>query len=598
MKAFWDLYDWFERTCWGSLTRKLSSFLLLFILDVAYLGIYIYQTKVVGGLVAKGGVSAEVSAAIQAAFDHGLWLMLALTVVALLWNIGQILYLRFLIVRPVRAITKIFDEIGRGEGDFSKDLPVLSHDELRELANSYNRFADKMRQIIHEVRKSSVNIAREAVVVRKSVSETANRATRQGEITETVFTASNEATQAIQEVSGATDVISHSTESNLSTARGSLNEMLDIVTKVQSVSDKLGRFNDTVGNLSLRSDSIRQIAGLIKDIADQTNLLALNAAIEAARAGEAGRGFAVVADEVRKLAERVNVATTEINDNIGGMISLVRETQAENEVINSDISTTREVVERSSSQFRQMVEDFEHTSEQLVQIASAMEELTATNAQVHDNVATIHTLSSEVAANMAGSEQSTVGLSQATESVQELVSRFKIGRGAFDYNVDKTREFRDAIQVKLSELAKRGVNIWDQNFQPIPNTNPQKYNVTYLPDFERELQPMLEASLAQMKGGMYSIIIDNKAYIGIHNLKYSKPLSGDYQADLVGNRTRRIWTDPTGQRAAKNTLPMLLQTYARDTGEILSEINMPITVDGRPWGNVRIGLDSMVLLEV
>ena len=598
MNAFWEFYDWFERTCWGSLTRKLSSFLLLFMIDIGYLGIYATQKGNIHDAIAKAGGKPEILAAVDDVFDHGLMLMIGLTVFALCWNIGQILYLRFLIVRPVKAITQIFDEIARGEGDFSRDLPIYSHDELEELAESYNRFADKMRQIIHEVRKMSVSIAREAVMVRKNVGETATKAAEQGRITEAVFTASNEATQAIQEVSGATDLISESTDSNLETARNSLGEMLDIVTKVQSVSDKLQRFNDTVGNLSTRSDSIRQIAALIKEIADQTNLLALNAAIEAARAGEAGRGFAVVADEVRKLAERVNTATTEITDNISGMISLVRETQAENEVINTDIGATRSVVERSSGLFRQMVSDFERTSEQLAQIASAMEELTATNAQVHDNVSHIHTLSGEVAGNMSGSEKSTVGLSNATESVQELVSRFKIGRGAFDYNVEVGREFRDAIQQKLSELAKRGVNVWDQSYQPIPNTNPQKYSVSYLGDFEREVQPMFEAALGKLKGGMYAIVIDSKAYIGIHNLKFSKPLTGDYQTDLVGNRTRRIWTDPTGQRAARNTEPMLLQTYARDTGEILSEINLPIVVDGRPWGNVRIGLDSTVLLEL
>ena len=96
---------------------------------------------------------------------------------------------------------------------------------------------------------------------------------------------------------------------------------------------------------------------MIREIADQTNLLALNAAIEAARAGEMGRGFAVVADEVRKLAEGVNRATQEITQNITGMISLVHETQSETEVINVDIRQTREVVERSSDQFRQMVGD-------------------------------------------------------------------------------------------------------------------------------------------------------------------------------------------------------------------------------------------------
>jgi methyl-accepting chemotaxis protein len=523
--------------------------------------------------------------------------MIGLTLAALAWNVLQILYIRFLILRPVRMIATIFDEIGRGEGDFSRNLPTLTHDELRTLAEAYNRFADKMREIISEVRKMSVNIAREAVTVKKSVSATADRATRQGAIANAVFGASNEATQAIQEVSGSAERITHSTDANLATARNSLEEMHDIVSKVQLVSDKLNQFNDTVVHLAERSDSIRKIAGLIKDIADQTNLLALNAAIEAARAGEMGRGFAVIANKMHKLAERVNVATQEITDNIGGMISLVRDTQSENEVINTDIRRTREAVERSSGEFQRMVGDFEHTGDQLTQIATAMEQLTATNAQVHDAIVQVHELSREVSGSMTSSEQSTQTLSQATESVQELVSRFKIGRGAFDFNVDQVRHFRDAVQKRLGELSARGVDIWDQNYRPIARTNPQKYDVGYCAVFEQEMQPLLETALTDLRGGVYALIVDTRAYGAIHNQKYSRPLTGNYQNDLVGNRTRRIWDDVTGQRGALNTQPMLVQTYARDTGEILSEINMPIMVGGRHWGAVRAGCDSAVLLE-
>ena len=597
MELLRRLYDWNERTFWNSLTKKLMSFLVLFFIDIVYLAIYIHQKSMVAEEMTRAGAAPEVLQRVSANMDSGLNLMIGLTLAALAWNILQILYIRFLILRPVRMIATIFDEIGRGEGDFSRNLPTVTHDELRTLAEAYNRFADKMREIISEVRKMSVNIAREAVMVKKSVSSTADRATRQGAIASNVFGASSEATQAIHEVSSSAERITHSTDANLATARNSLEEMHDIVSKVQLVSDKLNQFNDTVGHLAERSDSIRKIAGLIKDIADQTNLLALNAAIEAARAGEMGRGFAVVADEVRKLAERVNVATQEITENIGGMISLVRDTQSENEVINTDIRRTREAVERSSGEFQRMVGDFEHTGDQLNQIAAAMEELTATNAQVHEAVIQVHELSREVSGSMKSSEQSTQTLSQATESVQELVSRFKIGRGAFDFNVDQARRFRDTVQKRLGELAARGVDIWDQNYRPMPRTNPQKYEVGYCAVFEQEVQPILESALADLRGGVYTLIVDTRAYGAIHNLKYSRSLTGNYQNDLVGNRTRRIWDDVTGQRGALNTQPMLVQTYARDTGEILSEINMPIMVGGRHWGAVRVGCESSVLLE-
>ena len=572
MELFRRLYDWNERTFWNSLTKKLMSFLLLFVIDLGYLGVYVHQKRLVSEEIARAGTSSEVLQHILDSMDQGLIVMVTLTMVALCWNLLQIMYIRYLILRPIRMISTIFDEIGRGEGDFSRNLPTITHDELRTLAEAYNRFADKMREIISEVRKMSVNIAREAVVVKKTVSATAGRASRQGEIANSVFGASTEAVQAIQEVSSSTELISHSTDANLATARNSLEEMHEIVSKVQVVSTKLSQFNDTVGHLAQRSDSIKQIAGLIREIADQTNLLALNAAIEAARAGEMGRGFAVVADEVRKLAERVNVATQEITVNIGGMIDLVRETQRENDLINADIRTTREVVERSSGEFQRMVGDFERTGDQLNQIATAMEELTATNAQVHDSVRQVHDLSDEVAGSMKESEQTTQLLSQA-------------------------RRFRDAIQDKLGALAKSGVDVWDRNYRALPGTNPQKYEVGYCRVFEQQVQPLFENALSELKGGVYALIVDSNAYGAIHNLKFSQALTGNYQADLVGNRTRRIWDDATGMRGAKNAQPLLVQTYARDTGEILSEINMPIMLEGRHWGSVRVGCESSVLLE-
>lgn len=597
MSVFRELYDWNERTFWNSLTKKLMSFLLLFVIDVAYLGIYFHHKNVVAEALKNAAASPDLIQRVEASFDAGLTLMIGLTVVALTWNIMQILYIRYLIVRPIRTISGIFDEIAKGEGDFSRNLPTLTHDELRTLAESYNRFADKMRQIIDGVRKMTVNIAREAVVMKKSVGETAHLSGRQSEITTAVFAASNEAILAIQGVSASTEVISDSTEKNLETARQSLGEMGAVVDKVRLVSEKLNRFNDTVDNLAQRSDGIRQIASLIKDIAGQTNLLALNAAIEAARAGEMGRGFAVVADEVRKLAERVNVATQDISQNITGMIDLVHETQNENELINQDICQTREVVERSSEQFQLMVSDFERTGDQLNQIASAMEELTATNGQVHESVSQIHGLSAEMSEKMFNSEKSSESLAITTEGVQEMVSRFKIGRGTFDHNVDIVRGFRDAIQNALEEMKRRGVNVFDQNYQPIPGTNPQKYSVSYESAYITACQQLLDNALQNITGGSYAVAVDTNGYLTAHNSRFSKPMTGNYQSDLVGNRTRRKFEAPTELRAAKNTQSMLLQTYIRDTGELLCDIAMPIMVGNQHWGNVRVGCDSKAFLD-
>ena len=597
MGAFWQAYEWVEKTLWNSLTKKLMSFLVLFLVDIAYLCIYFSVGSELRGLLAKGGVAPETLQSVQTTLDHGLMLMIVLSVIALTCNVLQIAYMRYLIVRPIKVITEIFNEIGRGEGDFSRNLPTITHDELRSLADAYNRFADKMRQIISEVRAMSVSIAREAVVVQKRVLDTSGSAARQCSMTDTVFSASGQATLAIQEVSQSAGLIAESTSANLDKAQVSLGELLDIVRKVQSVSDKLATFNGTVQQLSERSDSIRTIASLIKEIADQTNLLALNAAIEAARAGEAGRGFAVVADEVRGLADRVNQATQEISLNVDGMIKLVKDTQRENQGINADMGTTRSVVERSSAQFRDMVETFERTTGQLMQITSSMNQLGITNSQVHDSVTQIHDLSGDVSRHMDESSKSTISLSKATESVQELVSRFKIGRGTFDNNVDAARRFRDELQAKLEDMDRRGVNVFDRNYQPISGTDPQKYRVSYDETYIRECQQLMDAALAEIRGGIYAVGVDTNGYLTAHNARFSRPLTGNYQADLVGNRTRRKFEAATELRAARNVAPMLLQTYIRDTGELLCDIALPIHVKGQLWGNVRVGCDSAVLLD-
>src|SRR5690606_35502404 len=133
-----------------------------------------------------------------------------------------------------------------------------------ELAESYNRFAAQLRQVISEIRKMTIPIAREALQVKTRIAETGQSARDQVRMTETVFTASTEATSAISEVSRSTQIISDSTSDNLESSRVSLSEMQDISRKINQVGDKVETFNQTVEDLSLRSASISQTAELIR----------------------------------------------------------------------------------------------------------------------------------------------------------------------------------------------------------------------------------------------------------------------------------------------------------------------------------------------
>lgn len=588
-------YDWIERTFWNSLSKKLASFLFLAVFTwLAYVAHWSMQREIVGLL---QGASPALRESVLARLDGGGDLLIILAFLSLTVAIGQIIYLRYLIVRPVKVVTQLFRETARGEGDFSRELPQMSHDELQELAISFNDFSAKMRQIIGGVRQTSVDIATSAVFVKGKVEETVIGAQNQSRHAEDVFMASEQAQSAMGEVTRGSAAIALSTGRNLSVAMESLDELRGICLKIDAVTHTVGGFKQTVDDLSSRSESIRQIAELIREVAEQTNLLALNAAIEAARAGEAGRGFSVVADEVRKLAERVNTATSEIGGNIDAMLGLVVNTRQENEVINRDVSDTRVAVEQAAKHFEGMVTDFQSTNEQLQGIQGSMLTLAEINELVHQRAGSVRQLSHEVATDMTQCAERTGKLAGATERIQEQVSRFKIGCGAFDHAVSRTRRFRDELASALERLQSQGCNIFDQSYRPIPGTTPQKYAVSWGEAYDRNCQKLLDDCLADIPGAAFAVGMTQDSYLSAHNTKFSKPLTGNPEVDLVGNRTRRKFELVSEKRAAANTEQILLQTYLRDTGEVLCDLAMPVYVGGRHWGNVRVGIPAAQLEE-
>jgi len=543
----------------------------------------------------------EVPAAVKAEAESllsllawGGWGALLLLALAL---ISWMIWVRKALLLPLAEVSHVFAELSQGRGNLAQELPVASGGELRGLAVNYNEFAKKLRQIIGKVRNMSVSIAIESAKSAKQVKDSAALAKEQGSLAQGVLAASGEATSAIDNVNRNTQAINASTRDNLERARGSLADMQAINQKVQGISDRLSNFSATVVSLSNNSESIKQIVQLIKGISDQTNLLALNAAIEAARAGEQGRGFAVVADEVRHLAEKVNTATDEISQKITGMIELVSQTTRETGEINDSTVETREVIAKSAQQFESMVRDFEHTGAKLDEITSAVEQLSATNGRVYETVQKTSELSGKVSSFLDGSTRASADLSQATEQAQELLAQFVLGNGAFDTVLAQVEMARDQMQSTIEAMQARGVNVFDRNYQPIANTRPQKYRTNYDEVFAREMQAAYDVLTGEIRGGTYALCTDDNGYAPTHTSKFSQPATGVYEKDLVNSRDKRIFNDPTGMRSAKNTQPFLLQTYSRDTGEIMNDLSMPIHIGGRHWGCLRVGFDPHTLLE-
>ena len=134
--------------------------------------------------------------------------------------------------------------------------------------------------------------------------------------------------------------------------------------------------------------------------------------------------------------------------------------------------------------------------------------------------------------------------------------------------------------------------LFDRHYVPIPGTNPQKHASAFDAYTDQALPPIQEGVLQDLPWLAYAGAVDDRGYFPTHNRKFSQPLTGDYDHDLVHNRTKRIFTDRCGSRCGSNTLPFLLQTYKRDTGEVMHDLSAPIHVNGKHWGGFRIGYRS------
>ncbi|TXC65826.1 hypothetical protein FSC37_06695 [Piscinibacter aquaticus] len=440
-------------------------------------------------------------------------------------------------------------------------------------------------------RSGSIRTAINVAHLKKHVETCSTASDRQRDDAQVLAESSRQVTELLGNVEAASSGIAETSNRNLASASAAMQELEQVMQRMQTIEASVAEFAQTVRKLSEGAKAIGEIGGVIQGIAMQTNLLALNAAIEAARAGEAGRGFSVVASEVRGLAARVNAETREISERSATMLTLVESTMAGTESIKDGVASSVTDVRATAGRFEAFVADFEAMAQQVQHIVGTIGEATGLNRQMNQRIAEV----ADAAQRARPDGRILQAGRRAAHQHRGHAGRaggIRTGGTVFDRLVESTRELRSATARCLGERLAAGVDVFDQDYQRIEGSNPPRYTTRYDASVEKDLQALFDRTLSSLDGCVYALAVDRNGYAPAHNAAFSKPPTGDHETDLKQCRHKRIFDDPVGRKLAANTQPFLFQSYLRDTGEVINDLSMPIFIDGRHWGAVRVGFDN------